>query len=137
VHDFDGKVPVSFVPFKLLPDHILLAHQNDLDFETPGGLNRPFDFGFGGVVSAHCIHRNGQHVGKPLLGDDFDYFAALILAAMRAYTMGELGLVAVGTFRQAGRLQRIVRAAVAGPPLGVSAFGIRHISTSTNSVQFA
>jgi hypothetical protein len=38
---------------------------------------------------------------RPLLFDDFDHFAAFILAAMRAYAVGELGLMAVGTFRQA------------------------------------
>src|ERR1019366_8883864 len=68
---------------------------------------------------------------RPLLLHDFDHFAALVLPAMRAYTVRELGLVAVGTFRQAGRLQRIVRAAVAGPPLGVSAFGIRHFFSTS------
>ena len=40
--------------------------------------------------------------------------------------------MAIGTLGRPERLQRIVRAAVARPPLGVSAFRIRHISTSAN-----
>src|ERR1039458_7463239 len=43
--------------------HILLAHQENFHAQSPGGSNRPFHFGYRGVVSAHCIQRNGQHVG--------------------------------------------------------------------------
>jgi hypothetical protein len=78
------------------------------------------------VIAAHCINRNGQHVSQRLLLLDFDYFASLVLAAVRANPVGQFGLVAVRTFRQAGRLQRIVRAAAVRPPLGVSTFRIRH-----------
>ena len=56
VNDLDGQLAIAFVLFQFPADHILLAHQNHLDAQTPGGSNRPFDFGFRGVVSAHCIH---------------------------------------------------------------------------------
>ena len=49
--------------FQFPADHVLLAHQNDFHSEVSGGPNRPFDFGFRGVIAAHCIHGNGQHVG--------------------------------------------------------------------------
>jgi len=57
---------------------------------------------------------------------DFHYFAAFVLAAMRAHAVRELRLVAVRTLGEPGGLQRIVGAAVIRPPLGVSAFWIRH-----------
>ena len=135
VYDLDGKIAVAFVLFQFPTDHILLAHQEDLHAQTPGGSNRPFHFGFRGVVSAHCIQRNGQHVGAGLLRNHFDNFTTLVLAAFRTNAVRKLRLVAVRTLRKTGCLQGIVRAARARPPLGVSTFGIRHISTSTNFVQ--
>src|ERR1017187_5753214 len=65
-----------------------------------------------------------------LLLCDFDYFAAFVLPAVRAHAVRQFGLVTVGTFRKARRLQRIVRAPRCSPPLGVSTFGIRHISST-------
>src|ERR1700722_19355526 len=68
--------------------------------------------------------------GGGLLLLDLDHFAALILSAVRADTMGELGFMTVGTFGHSRRLQRIVRAAILGAPVGVASFWIRHFSTS-------
>ena len=136
VHHLDGKVAVVFVFLEFRLDHFLPAHQDDLDPQVPGGADRPLHFGFGGVIPAHCIYRNGQHVATPvLLLRHFDHFAALVLAAVRAHPVGQLGLMAIGTLGSARRLQRIVRAAGARPPLGVSAFRIRHISTSANLIR--
>src|ERR1017187_507613 len=132
VHNLNGECAVTILHLELPADHILLAHQDDFDSQIPGGANRPFDFSFGGVVTAHCIHRNGQHVVPKLLLFDFDNFAAFILPAVGADAVGQLGFVAVGALGQAGGFERIVRAAGAGPLLGVSTFGIRHISFSTN-----
>src|ERR1019366_3839224 len=133
--NLDRKLAVAFVLFQFPTDHILLAHQEDFHAQTPGGSNRPFDFGFRGVVSAHCIQRNGQHVGAGLLRNHFANFTTLILAALRTHAVGKFGLVTVGALRKTGCLQGIVRAAGARPLMGVSTFGIRHISTSTNLVQ--
>src|SRR5690348_3243396 len=64
-----------------------------------------------------------------LLLFDFDDFAPFILAAVWAYAVREFGLVTVGTLGKPGSFQRIMRAAIAGAPLGVSTFGIRHVSS--------
>jgi hypothetical protein len=108
------------------PDGILLADQDDFDVQIPGGANRSIDFHRWKAVATHCIHGNGQHVSQGLLLFDFDDFAPFVLAAVGANAVGQLGLVAVRTFRKAGRLQRIVGAAGGGPFGGVSAFWIRH-----------
>src|SRR5579885_1415904 len=63
---------------------------------------------------------------------DFDDFAPLVLAAMRADPVRQFGLVAVGTFRQAGGLQAVMGPAVLSAPVGVTSFRIRHASTSKN-----
>src|ERR1035438_2308219 len=76
-----------------------------------------------------------SHVGAGLLRNHFDNFTTLVLAAFRTDAVGKFGLVAVGALRKAGCFQGIVRAAGACPLMGVSTFGIRHISTSTNLVQ--
>jgi hypothetical protein len=57
---------------------------------------------------------------------DFDYFAALILSAVRAHAVGELLLVAVGALGETHFLEGIVSAAFAGACGGVSTFRIRH-----------
>src|ERR1019366_1730845 len=132
VHNLNGECAVAILHFELTADHVLLAHQDDFDSQIPGGANRPFYFSFRGVVTAHCIHRNGQHVVPKLLLFDFDNFAAFVLPTMGAGAVGQLWFVAVGALGQAGGFERVVRAAGAAPLLGVSTFGIRHISFSTN-----
>ena len=77
-----------------------------------GRLDGPFHFRFRGVVSAHCVDSNGDHVGGWLLLLDFHYFAALVLSAMRAHPVRQFGLMAVGAFGHPRRFQRIVRAAI-------------------------
>jgi hypothetical protein len=59
---------------------------------------------------------------------DFDHFAALITAAMRAGAMGKLRFVAVGALGAAGHAQMVVSTARGSALLGVSSFGIRHLS---------
>ena len=61
-----------------------------------------------------------------LLFGDFDDFAALVLAALRAGAMRQFRLVAVRALRRSGQAQVIVRAAGRGAPLGMSTFRIRH-----------
>ena len=80
------------------------------------------------MIAAHCIYGNGQHVSQGLLLLDFDDFASLVLTAVRADAVGQLGLVAVRALRKAGRLQGVVRAAGGSPFGGVSTFRIRHFS---------
>jgi len=65
---------------------------------------------------------------RKLLLNNFDYFTALVLSAMRAHTVWQLGLMAVGTLGEARSFQGVVRAAGTGALLGVSTFRIRHIS---------
>ena len=42
-------------------DHVFRADQNDLGHQFRGGLNRSFDLGLRGVISAHGVHRDCQH----------------------------------------------------------------------------
>jgi hypothetical protein len=73
------------------------------------------------MVPAHGVDCYGQHSGDSaacpagyiLFLGYFDYFAAFILAAMRARAMRQLLLVAVGTLGKSGLLELVVRAAVA------------------------
>jgi hypothetical protein len=70
--------------------------------------------------------------GKDLLCfHNFDDFAALIFAAMRAGAMGANFLVAVGAIRKLGNGQRIVSATGRGTPLGMAPFWIWHLVIST------
>src|SRR5262249_23985100 len=65
-----------------------------------------------------------------LLFGDFDNFASLILAAMRADAVGDLGLVAIGAFRLRGPPQAVMCPAFTRAGCGVSSFRIRHSGTS-------
>jgi hypothetical protein len=38
---------------------ILFADQDDFYAQSFGGANGPIDFGFRGVIAAHCVHRDG------------------------------------------------------------------------------
>jgi hypothetical protein len=58
---------------------------------------------------------------------DFNHFAALVLAAMRAGAMRELGFVAIGALGVAQDAQMIVSPARGGALLGMSSFRIRHL----------
>jgi hypothetical protein len=59
---------------------------------------------------------------------DFHYFAPLVLPAMRARPVGQLLLVAVRALGEAGRLQFVMRAAIAPAGGGMSSFRVRHFS---------
>jgi hypothetical protein len=113
-----GSSAISVVLLKLGRDHIPLANQDDFNAQSPGGSNRTVNFRFGGVISAHCIQRNGQHLGRRLLLNNFDHFATLVLTAFGTYTVRQLGFVAIGTLGKSDRLQRIVRPALGRPRLG-------------------
>ena len=59
----------------------------------------------------------------------FDDFAAFVFAAVRAYPMRELRLMAIRALGHTGAAQRIVCAARRGPPFGMSSFWIRHLDS--------
>src|ERR1035438_1103304 len=69
-------------------------------------------------------------LGGWLLLLDFHDFAALVLSAVRAHAMRQLGLMTVGAFGHPGRFQRIVRTAILCPSRRVASFRIRHFGTS-------
>jgi len=68
--------------------------------------------------------------GRVLLFGNLNHFAALVLAAVRANAMGQLGLMAVGAIGHSGARQMIMRPPRGGPPLGMSSFGIWHFTFS-------
>jgi hypothetical protein len=57
---------------------------------------------------------------------DLNHFTALVLAAMRAGAVGQLGLMAVGALGFSERGQMVVGPPGGGPFLRVSAFRIGH-----------
>jgi hypothetical protein len=59
---------------------------------------------------------------------DRENLTALVRAALAADTVGQLALVAVGAFGDAGRGKEVVAAALGSPLLGVAPFWIRHCS---------
>ena len=63
---------------------------------------------------------------------DRENLTALVGAALAAYTVGQLALVAVGAFGDAGRGEEVVAAALGSPLLGVAPFWIRHCSVPFN-----
>ena len=106
------------------------TNQNYAHSECTRGEQGAAYLGPGAVVTAHCIHGDRQHernAGEKLFFCDFDDFAALVLAALRAGAMGEFRLVAVGALGHAGHTEVIMSAAGGSPALGVSAFRIRHL----------
>ena len=60
-------------------------YQNDLDAEAPGGPDRPFDFGLGGVVAAHCVYCDGHHVRKMSLSPEPGYSLATSITSRPLY----------------------------------------------------
>jgi hypothetical protein len=127
VNHLDRQCRGVLVPGQFLPDEVLPADQHDLDRIGFDRANGAFYFGFGGVVAAHRVNSDGHHGrGLALLFADLDDFAALVLAAVRADPVRELGLVAVGAFGPGGRLDRVVGAALGAALGGMSSFRIRH-----------
>lgn len=59
---------------------------------------------------------------------DRENFATLVVTALAADTVGQLALVAVWAFGDAGRGEEVVAAALGSPLLGVAPFWIRHCS---------
>jgi hypothetical protein len=87
------------------------------------------------VIAAHCVQSYGHHGLKvarnrralnALCFDYFNYFAALVLATMRAGAMGANLLMTVGALGQLGDHQRIMGAAGRRTPFAVAAFRIWH-----------
>jgi hypothetical protein len=123
VNDFNRKMPVFFMLFQFGLDQVTLADEQDFYSQGLGGTNGAFHFWFRRVISAQGVEGDRQH---KLLLSDFDYFAALILATVRAHAVRELLLMAVGAFGEAHFFQSIMCAAFAGARGGVSTFWIRH-----------
>ena len=63
--------------------------------------------------------------------------AAAVIAAVSADLVRHLGLVALRALAEAHRLQRIVRAALGRPRLGVSSFWIWHLLVFRRSSQLS
>ena len=61
-----------------------------------------------------------------LLLHHLDNFAPLVFPAVRAHAVRQLGLMTVRALRQAGLLQRVMRASRRGALFGMSSFRIRH-----------
>jgi hypothetical protein len=66
-------------------------------------------------------------VSGALFFRDFNYFAALVLAAMRTGAMRKLRFVAIGALGVAEHAQMIVSPPGGSTLLGVSSFWIRHL----------
>ena len=64
VDNLDGQAAVVVVLLQFPPQNFLPADQDDPDPKRSGRLDGPFDFRFRGVVSAHCVDSNGDHVGR-------------------------------------------------------------------------
>jgi hypothetical protein len=57
---------------------------------------------------------------------DFEYVTAFIVATLGAGAMWKLAFMAVRTFGETNRNQRIVRAALGGAGLGMAPLWVRH-----------
>jgi len=102
-----------------------------LTTRPPGGSNRPVDFGLGGVGLRPLHPPQWSACRQDRYSSTTSTTSRPLYCAMRAYTVGELGLMELGHSARPTPSAHL-RAAGAGPPLGVSAFGIRHISISTS-----
>ena len=80
------------------------------------------------LVGSHRIQSNDSgHVRRKLgLLSNLEYFAALVVSALRAGAVRHLVFVAIRTLRQRVFRQRVMRAARGRALLGVSAFWIGH-----------
>jgi hypothetical protein len=116
-------MPAVFVLGEFGLDQITLADEQNFHSQGPDGSNRAFHFWFRRVIAAQGVEGDCQH---RLLLIDFNYFAAFVLATVRAHAVRELLLMAVGAFGQAHFLQGVMGAAFAGARGGVSTFWIRH-----------
>src|SRR6185369_1187058 len=118
------------MPVQFLADELLAPDQNDSHIHRPGGLQCAFYFRLGEMVAAHRIEGYRHHgiKDRPVsLGfDDFNDFAAFVLAAMRASAMGADLFVTIRTLGQLRYLQCIVRASRGGAALRMPPFGIWH-----------
>ncbi len=89
MNDADGKIPPTLVLREFAFQNIFLTDQDDVNVLRAGCSDRPFDFGFRGVIAAHRIDSNSHHrVGSArterLFFSDFDDFPALVLSAFGA-----------------------------------------------------
>ena len=113
VDHLDGQILRLRIQREFPPDGVFQADQNDLYAERRRCLHGSLDFRLGGVVSPHGVDGNRQHVCSSILlfFRNLNYFAALVLAAMWANPVGQLGLMTIRALGQNGPGQRIVRAA--------------------------
>ena len=88
-------MPVVFVLAEFCFDQITLANEQNFHSQGLDGSNRAFHFWFRRMISAQGVESDCQH---RLLLSDFNDFAALVLATVRAHAVRELLLMAVGAF---------------------------------------
>ena len=79
----------------------------------------------GRMIAAHRVDGDA-HAARCLFFVDGANLALAVVAAVRAHAVRGLRLAALRAGARRGRLQRVVRAALAAAGLGVSAFWIRH-----------
>src|SRR5262249_42487908 len=77
-------------------------------------------------TAIHNMSGRVQRASRPLLLFDRSHLAAAVIPAVGAHTVWRLRLLALRAFAETDRLQRIVRAALRRPRLGVSSFWIWH-----------
>jgi hypothetical protein len=106
------QAAVVVVLLQLPAQNFLPADQDDPDPQRLAASTAPSTSAFGALSPPIASTAMVTMWGGWLLLLDFHYFAALVLSAVRAYAMRQLGLMAVGTFGHPRRFQRIVRAAI-------------------------
>lgn len=128
VDDADGQVSPAVVLGQLGFEDVLFPDKDQVDVLVARSANCAVNLGSGRVIATHCIDSDGYHAeGQDrLFGDDFDDFAALIIAAVRAGAMGELHFVALGAFGEARSLQRVMSPALGRATIAMASFGIGH-----------
>jgi hypothetical protein len=107
------------MPPELVVDSRRWADEHDAEIGIARRRHRAVDDVSRGVVSAHRVNGNPDHVRVQnglLLGDGLD-LAAIVVAAVGAHLVRQLRLVAMRAFADAFRLQRVVR-----PALGRAGF---------------
>ena len=117
MNNFQRQSGSRGMTFQFRPDLRLPAHQQHASTIVPGGLDGAFDLRLGGPIGTHRVEGyDAWHGGRWWLAGFFDvqYFAALVIAALRAGAMWHFLFVTVRTLRQRVPLKRVVRPAIAG-----------------------
>src|SRR5579864_4756241 len=116
---------------QLLADLGFAADKQNADAVMTAGENCPFHLGLGGPVGPHRIDcdygwhsRKGNFNLAGLLG--VEDLAAFVVSAFGTDAVRHLLFVAVRTFRQRVRSEKVVGATASGSSFGVPSFWIRH-----------